>query len=139
MDSEDLDEVHTEVSAEEEDEEVEEEGAERASQPPQQDPEPQSAVGESPAEAAPAPLPTAPAGQVSAASALVSCQLCRPCPVRATLWRSVHQEQGSGRPLPIALVHPGSRPAYLSLNRQNTTLPDKLKYIWDTSDMGFGS
>ncbi|KAM6141304.1 tripartite motif-containing protein 55 [Phoenicopterus ruber ruber] len=70
VDGEDLDEVHTESSAEEEEEEVEEEGAERASQPPQQDPEPQSAVGETPAKptpaslpVTPAPLPVTPAGQ----------------------------------------------------------------------------
>lgn len=99
MDSEDLDEVHTEVSGEEEDEEVEEEGGERASQPPQQDPEPQSAAGEPPAEAAPVAQPTAPAGQVSATSAAVPRQLCRAVPI--------HQEHGSGRPLLIALVHPG--------------------------------
>ncbi|XP_063183049.1 tripartite motif-containing protein 55 isoform X4 [Chroicocephalus ridibundus] len=63
VDGEDLDEVHTESSGEEEEEEVEEEGAERASQPPQQDPEPQNAAGESPAEPAPVPQPTTPAGQ----------------------------------------------------------------------------
>uniref|UniRef100_A0A8B9MAQ4 RING-type E3 ubiquitin transferase n=1 Tax=Accipiter nisus TaxID=211598 RepID=A0A8B9MAQ4_9AVES len=63
VDGEDLDEVHTESSGEEEEEEVEEEGAERASQPPQQDPEPQTAVGEPPAEPASVPLPAAPAGQ----------------------------------------------------------------------------
>ncbi|XP_075350859.1 tripartite motif-containing protein 55 isoform X1 [Mycteria americana] len=63
VDGEDLDEVHTESSGEEEEEELEEEGAERASQPPQQDAKPQSAAGETPAEPAPVPLPTAPAGQ----------------------------------------------------------------------------
>ncbi|XP_050747320.1 tripartite motif-containing protein 55 isoform X1 [Gymnogyps californianus] len=63
VDGEDLDEVRTESSGEEEVEEVEEEGAERASQPLQQDPEPQSAAGEPPAEPAPVPLPAAPAGQ----------------------------------------------------------------------------
>ncbi|XP_054673133.1 tripartite motif-containing protein 55 isoform X1 [Grus americana] len=63
VDGEDLDEVHTESSGEEEEEHVEEEGAERASQPPQQDPEPQSTAGEPPAEPPAAPLPAAPAGQ----------------------------------------------------------------------------
>ncbi|KFP50559.1 Tripartite motif-containing protein 55, partial [Cathartes aura] len=58
VDGEDLDEVRTESSGEEEVEEVEEEGAERASQPPQQDPEPQSAAGEPPA--APAPVARCP-------------------------------------------------------------------------------
>lgn len=76
VDSEALDEIHTESSGDEEEEEVEEEGAERASQPPQQDLEPQSVVGEPQADPAPAPLPTAPAGQVSGTGALVSCQLC---------------------------------------------------------------
>uniref|UniRef100_A0A8D0EKJ9 RING-type E3 ubiquitin transferase n=1 Tax=Strix occidentalis caurina TaxID=311401 RepID=A0A8D0EKJ9_STROC len=63
VDGEDLDEVHTESSGEEEEEEVEEEGAERAPQPPQQDPELQSAAGEPPAEPTPVPLPTTLAGQ----------------------------------------------------------------------------
>ncbi|KFR04444.1 Tripartite motif-containing protein 55 [Nipponia nippon] len=62
VDGEDLDEIHTESSGEDEQEEVEE-GAERAPQPPQQDPEPQSAAGEPPAEPTPVPLPAAPAGQ----------------------------------------------------------------------------
>ncbi|XP_009993853.1 PREDICTED: tripartite motif-containing protein 55 isoform X1 [Chaetura pelagica] len=62
VDGEDLGEVHTESSGEEEDEEVEEEGAEIASQPSQQDPEPQSTAGEPPAEPAPVPLATTPAG-----------------------------------------------------------------------------
>ncbi|XP_010295798.1 PREDICTED: tripartite motif-containing protein 55-like, partial [Phaethon lepturus] len=63
VDGEDLDEIHTESSGEEQEEEVEEEGAEKASQPPQQDPKPQSAVREPPVEHASAPLPITPASQ----------------------------------------------------------------------------
>ncbi|KAM6350585.1 tripartite motif-containing protein 55 [Podargus strigoides] len=63
VDGENLDEVHTESSGEEEEEEVEEEGTEIASQPPQQDPEPQSAVGEPTAEPTLVPLPAAPTSQ----------------------------------------------------------------------------
>lgn len=78
VEGEDLDEVHTESSGEEgeEEEKEEEEGAERAAQPSQQDPEPQSAVGEPPAEPVPVPLPATPAGQVTTPMAPLPCQLC---------------------------------------------------------------
>ncbi|KAM8811467.1 tripartite motif-containing protein 55 [Eudromia elegans] len=63
VDSEDVDEVHTESSAEEEQEEEEEEGATRAAPPSQQDPEAASAAGEPPSEVPAQTLPAAPAGQ----------------------------------------------------------------------------